>query len=222
MRALLMAGTIAALAGAAAADVVGNIEFGTEFTFISGGGENTFGFSASGMTYTEFSDVGGGHHFEFVYFQDAHLLTGATELMTYTGAPSPAVTEGSNLRLLDRGGLGFFGGTVAVSHGGNGGDFGGASSDASIEIALETPWFIGFETTTGQRGFVQYEYDFELKVPGKPEFGGNTYYKHVGWAIEVEPSDDDLLTFDVRNGIPAPTTAGLLGLAGIAATRRRR
>ena len=72
--------------------------------------------------------------------------------------------------------------------------------------------YFGFvvETDTGSGvernyGFLQLEHESELD------------YRVVGWAYETE-FDQDITTFN----LPAPSGLALLGLSGLAATRRRR
>lgn len=206
------------LAGLASADVVGNIEFGTEFTPIPS--TQSYGFSSQGLRLGAFGESGGGHHSSGYYLDNAYLLVGASELFTFTGFATALVTEGYDLNTLDRGGFGFDT-YMTLTRGENAGE-GPETNSRTVNVAHGTPWFIGLETEGGQRGFVQLEYEYVLKIPGMPEYGGNAYTRLVGWAIELDPSDDSFYTFDVRNGIPSPAGVGLLGVAGLVGLRRRR
>lgn len=208
----LLATAALSLTATVHAEIVGNIEFGTEFTSVNGYQV----FSSDAVRYANWGESGGGFHSGGVYLPDAYLLFGANVLMNIWGQNSALVTEGFNIRGLQRTQMADFPYTqVTLTEGQNGGAGKGPhTSSATVVVPNNTPWFMGFETEAGQRGFIEFEYRSDLE--------GLTGVYPLGWAIEIEPSDDPFYTFDVRNGIPSPTSAGLLGLAGIAATRRRR
>lgn len=77
----------------------------------------------------------------------------------------------------------------------------------SLYLGFRTSEFLADEDRFEHRyGFIQAIKRDELQ------------YEYVGWAYETE-ADTPLVTFNL---VPAPSVAALLGLGGLAATRRRR